>query len=202
MNYKKLPSIINGFIVIQDLGILKRRRFLLAKCKKCSQIFKSTKDHLVRNKKGCSRRCSAFKGGTKRLGKIREGMLARCNNKNHVSFSNYSAKNIKVCDEWMNNSSSFYSWALSDGYNDNLSLDRIDNNKGYYPDNCRWTDKHTQSQNHPNAKLNITKIKYIFELSKSMQQKDIAFLFKVSRSTICHILKRQRWSNIQIELEK
>jgi hypothetical protein len=196
MNYKKLPKIINDFIIIEDLGIINKRRYLIAKCKKCSGIFKSTKDHLVRNKKGCSRKCASFNGGTKRLCKIREGMIARCNNKNHVSFLNYSSNNITVCDDWLNNSSSFYSWALSHGYNDNLTLDRIDNDKGYYPENCRWSDKNIQSQNSSQAKLTIQKVKEILILSKTTQQKDIAKIYNVSPATINSIIKNIRWKNV------
>jgi hypothetical protein len=197
MNYKYLPPIINNFIIIEDLGIKKRRRYLLAKCKKCLRIFETSKDHVTRNMIGCSRACAKNKGGNKRLAKIREGMIARCRNRSHVSFRHYSRNDITVCEEWLNNSASFYKWALANGYSEDLTLDRIDNSKGYYPSNCTWSSKHIQSQNSSQAKLDINKVKEIFSLSKTMQQKDIAILFGVSRSTICSILKGIRWGNVK-----
>jgi len=202
MNYKILPSIINNFEVINDLGIIgttKKRRYLLAKCKKCLKIFKTTKDHVTRNKVGCSRSCAKNKGGNKRLCKIRDGMIARCNNKNHISFSNYSSNNINICKEWIDDSSSFYDWALNNGYDDNLSLDRIDNSKGYFPENCIWVSKHIQSQNSSQAKLNTNKVKEILILSQTISQKEIATIFNVSRATINSIIKGTRWANVPRE---
>lgn len=52
-----------------------------------------------------------------------------------------------MCDEWRTDFISFYNWAMSNGYSDNLTIDRIDNNKGYTPDNCRWTTRKGQQQN-------------------------------------------------------
>jgi len=197
---KKLPPFINGFMIIEDLGILNKRRSIIAKCKKCLRLFKTTKDHVIRNKIGCTRKCASNKGGTKRLCKIRESMIARCNNKQHVSFLNYSSNNIKVCDEWLTNSSSFYTWALSNGYRDDLTLDRIDNSKGYFPENCRWSDKKIQSQNSSQAKLTIEKVKEILILCKTMQQKEVAKIFNVCPATINGIVKNLRWKNVDRNL--
>lgn len=196
---KALPEVINGFRVIEDLGIIKRRRCIIANCKKCNLLFKTTIDHIKRNSFGCSRACSKNRGGTKRLGKIREGMIARCYNKTHVSYSIYNGNSISVCKEWRENSASFYQWALSNGYDDALTLDRIDNAKGYSPENCRWSDKHIQSQNSSQAKLNIDKVTEILKLLKTIQQKDIADMFNVSRATINAIAKNIRWTNVSRE---
>lgn len=82
-----------------------------------------------------------------RLYSIIHGIKTRCYNKNHHEFYNYGGRGIKVCDEWLNDFMSFYTWAMNNGYRDNLTIDRIDNNKGYSPDNCRFVDKKTQQQN-------------------------------------------------------
>lgn len=74
-------------------------------------------------------------------------MKKRCYWKNYKAFNLYGGKGITVCDEWRNDYLAFKSWALKNGYSDNLTLDRIDNSKGYYSENCRWTDKFTQSNN-------------------------------------------------------
>lgn len=204
---KDLPKEINGFKIIKDLGMKvhknnrkgKRERCLIAICKKCNIEFESTPPHLRRNDFGCSAKCSLGKGGNKRLGKIRESMIARCHNKNHVSYSNYSQNEITVCDEWFYDSTSFYVWALSNGYQDDLTLDRIDNSKGYFPENCRWSDKHIQAQNSSQAKLTIDKVKQILKLSKLMRQDDIAKIYNVTPSTINGIINGTKWKNVNRE---
>lgn len=90
-----------------------------------------------------------------RLYSIWTSMKTRCYNSNHEAYARYGGRGIAVCDEWRNDFMSFYNWALSHGYNDTLTIDRIDNNKGYEPNNCRWTTRKQQSRNLRNNK-NIT----------------------------------------------
>lgn len=83
-----------------------------------------------------------------RVYKIWQGMRSRCNNPKHRLYKYYGARGIKVCDEWDsldNGFTTFYTWAIANGYSENLSIDRIDFNKGYEPDNCRWADSYTQN---------------------------------------------------------
>lgn len=86
----------------------------------------------------------------KRLYHIWIAMKARCNNPTAHAYEQYGGREIKVCPEWNDNYLNFKDWALSHGYNDNLSIDRIDNNKGYEPDNCRWVSPLKQANNKRN----------------------------------------------------
>ena len=74
-------------------------------------------------------------------------MKGRCTNKNYKFYDLYGGRGIRVCDEWMNDFTAFRDWALSHGYEDGLTLDRIDVNGNYEPSNCRWTTMHEQSRN-------------------------------------------------------
>ena len=71
-------------------------------------------------------------------------MKNRCYSEKNISYKNYGGKGIKVCDEWLNDFNKFKEWALNNGFKRHLTIDRIDNSKGYSPDNCRWV---TQSFN-------------------------------------------------------
>lgn len=74
-------------------------------------------------------------------------MIQRCYYKKHKYYYNYGGRGIKVYPEWKNNFQNFYTWALENGYKEGLSIDRIDNNKDYSPENCKWSDRYTQSRN-------------------------------------------------------
>lgn len=82
-----------------------------------------------------------------RLHRIYRGMIDRCYQERHIDREWYKANNITVCDEWRHDFVCFYNWAMSHGYDDTLTLDRIDNTKGYCPENCRFATPKQQANN-------------------------------------------------------
>ena len=74
----------------------------------------------------------------KRLGRILQGMILRCYNKDDKNYRWYGGKGVCICEQWLNDPSQFEEWALSNGYKDDLTIDRIYSDQDYCPENCRW----------------------------------------------------------------
>lgn len=86
-------------------------------------------------------------GKRSQLYRVYHNMLSRCNNRGSTEYQNYGGRGISVCEEWANNPKSFFEWAKANGYDGSLTLDRVDVDGDYSPDNCRFTTLKVQANN-------------------------------------------------------
>lgn len=123
-----------------------------------------------------------------RLYNILLGMRARCYNIHNPEYKNYGGRGIKICDEWQNYLD-FKKWALNNGYSDNLTIERIDVNGNYCPENCKWIPRSEQLKN-------TTKTIYITDKGETLCAMDWCKKIGISNNVL---IKRYR-SGMPIEL--
>lgn len=107
----------------------------------------------------------------------------------------YVDKGITVCAEWVDDFKAFAAWALSNGYTDTMTLDRIDSDKGYSPDNCRWISMAENLRARKDRKLDHERASQVRALATGgWKYSDIAAAFGISEMHVWKIGHGQRWS--------
>ncbi len=125
-----------------------------------------------------------------RIHKIYHNMRNRCLNPQNPRYKDYGGRGIKICDEWLGKFvgfNCFYKWAMENGYRDDLTIDRIDNDGDYCPTNCRWVDYKTQRRN-------TRRVKNITINGKTMCVKDWCALYGIEEAGIYNYGKRNNLS--------
>lgn len=152
-------------------------------------------------KSGYVKSCGCIKKGNIKHGLCKKhplyrvwcAMKERCVNINNHKYKNYGGRGIKVCDEWKNNFMDFYNWAMNNGYKHGLTIDRINNNGNYEPNNCRWITMYEQSINKTNTVFVNYKSKQ-YALIELCKIKNINYLCVKQR------IKKLKW-NIEKAIE-
>lgn len=200
---KCVGSKYNNLKVLSIYGLDKYKRPLfecLCECGNKKIISATRVKNGVTKSCGCLQKKTASKllkvhGLTNtRLHGIWTAMINRCENPKNNRFYSYGAKGIKVCEKWRNDFQSFYEWAMSNGYSDDLSIDRIDNSKDYCPSNCKWSTTKEQANNKTTSRL----IEYLGETKNAKQWADF---FGVDYKYFHENLKKNNW-DIEIVLNK
>lgn len=134
--------------LLKDEGVSNNKnKIYLCQCDMCGKKVRIWASHFYRGDRGCD--CWQLGKQNPRLYRIWGNMKTRCYNSNSPNYKDYGARGIKVCEEWKI-FKNFLEWAKTHGYNDLLTIDRIDNNEGYCPGNCRWVSIIQQANNKTN----------------------------------------------------
>lgn len=120
----------------------------------------------MRRKANYCKNCKPMPRRSEKLYHIYYGIIARCYNKNNPKYDIYGRKGVDICEEWLNNYESFKLWALANGYYDGLTIDRINSDGNYEPNNCRWiTRKDNSIRANQHRHKNKTKLGMCYAIS-------------------------------------
>jgi len=160
INYTQ-GELIGNLTFEKEVEAIKGYRRAEFKCPFCSEFFKTRISDAKNFKATKCRKCAVGLNktdkDTKRIQSIRKGMVQRCYNPNRKDFLHYGARGISICNMWKKNSKAFVKWALSNGYKEGLTIERVDVDGNYEPSNCTWIAKAKQVEN----KRDLRKYKYL-----------------------------------------
>lgn len=150
MSYKR-PQMESKCVVCGSAFTADRCRILSGRSKVCSLSCRGKFCSSNQIKLGRAPTHGGTARGKSAIYKRWAGIKARCYQVNTPRYENYGARGIKMCEEWRTSFEAFRDWALSNGFDPSLEIDRIDNSKGYSPENCRWVTCAENQNNRTNT---------------------------------------------------
>ena len=150
---KYIGCVINDFEIMDSYNLKDyyMNTIYVCKCIFCGNIKHYSCSTILNNKAKCfCKRKRKYRNGfdsKSRLYNIYRSIIKRTQNPNNKDYHRYGGRGISLCEEWNNDYSKFYDWSMNNGYNDTLTIDRINVNGNYEPNNCRWVDVKTQINN-------------------------------------------------------
>ena len=171
----------------------KSKGFYSVECSICGNKEIRMRDNIVRAIKrgvGICNVCGDYKKhkmSSHPAYKVWEGMITRCYSEKHMAYKNYGGRGILVCEKWKESPKDFIIWLEKNGWNRGLQIDRINNDLGYYPENCRIV---TGKQNRNNTRVNV----HVFLNGETLTVSQAARIVKINESTIRERI-RHGWTN-------
>jgi hypothetical protein len=126
-------------------------------------------------------------------------MKERCYNKTSPRYEDWGGRGITICDEWLEDFINFYNWSIENGYEEGLSIDRIDNDKNYTPNNCRWVTQYVQNLNRRPKKIKEKTV--IVDLKKKTKEDYILQLKEQHKDRVNQLLSIEDVKQIKYGLE-
>ena len=194
------------------------------RCGVCKQVKPASAFHRHRgHKDGLTTRCKECNARAGKAWYLRRqqetnglystyvAMKQRCHYPKHDNYPHYGGRGIRVCDEWLASFEAFCEWALKNGYQPGFQLDRIDNEKGYSPDNCRFVtpsanqlnkrERETRLRNY--TKLTVPQVQEIRRLLRQgVPQREIGRRFGVNHATVWAIKAGRTWTDVTYNPER
>lgn len=180
-----IGGIYGDFKVLEVDNSIHKNRSIYYKCEciKCNNV--TVRDaYQIKKNRQCFACTTIHKIPDSRLYSIYRNMKYRCYSKNNKRYKDYGGRGIIICKDWLIHPENFYNWAINNGYRDDLTIDRIDNDGNYEPNNCRWITPKKQANNRRTNKfINISGNKYSI--------KEFSEQFNISYQTALNHYKKE-----------
>lgn len=203
-NFLKMEHKIFGRLTINGERYKRDGKHLIVATCECGVVREYGYHQLLRGKIkscGCYRR--EFRTITAPHGKsnhplhtIWDNIKSRCNNPKSTYYNRYGGRGIKMCPQWSNDFKLFYDWAISNGWENGLQIDRKDNDRGYNPENCRLVTSKINNRNRGNNKIDNDGVLYMRSLHKTGDYtlKELSEMFNISISQVSNITTNKHWT--------